>query len=189
MPVQSVHESIPCSEEGGRPFGPASLERRDHPSGTGFCDFPGVTILDYAGDLMWKQEEDYYSLSLAATARCRRTRTVSATFLITRRGARVTTGAVARPGRKAVGPTQSGRTGGPGRRSRRGPATGAPVHGFVGSIAHTSPQTCPPPPTSSVAAVVQSEAGDARKTTAAATSSTVPKRGTGSLLTSAPMPS
>jgi hypothetical protein len=39
------------------------LERRDHPSGTGFCDFPGVTILDYAGDLMWKQEEDYYSLS------------------------------------------------------------------------------------------------------------------------------
>ena len=37
--------------------------RRDHPSGQGTCDFPGVTILDYAGDLRWSQEEDYYSIS------------------------------------------------------------------------------------------------------------------------------
>jgi hypothetical protein len=37
--------------------------RRDHPSGKGTCDFPGVTILDYAGNGKWKQEEDYYSIS------------------------------------------------------------------------------------------------------------------------------
>lgn len=37
--------------------------RRDHPSGKGTCDFPGVTILDYAGNGLWKQEEDYYSIS------------------------------------------------------------------------------------------------------------------------------
>ena len=37
--------------------------RRDHPSGTGTCDFPGVTILDYAGNGRWSQEEDYYSIS------------------------------------------------------------------------------------------------------------------------------
>ncbi len=37
--------------------------RRDHPSGKGTCDFPGVTILDYAGGGRWKQEEDYYSIS------------------------------------------------------------------------------------------------------------------------------
>ena len=36
--------------------------RRDHPSGTGTIDFPGVTILDYAGGRQWKQEEDYWSV-------------------------------------------------------------------------------------------------------------------------------
>ena len=36
--------------------------RRDHPSGTGTIDFPGVTILDYAGGGQWKQEEDYWSV-------------------------------------------------------------------------------------------------------------------------------
>lgn len=37
--------------------------RRDHPSGRGTCDFPGVTILDYAGSGKWRQEEDFYSLA------------------------------------------------------------------------------------------------------------------------------
>jgi hypothetical protein len=37
--------------------------RRDHPSGKGTCDFPGVTILDYAGGGKWKKEEDFYSVS------------------------------------------------------------------------------------------------------------------------------
>lgn len=37
--------------------------RRDHPSGTGTCDFPGVTILDYAGGGKWAREEDFYALA------------------------------------------------------------------------------------------------------------------------------
>lgn len=37
--------------------------RRDHPSGRGTCDFPGVTILDYAGGGRWAREEDFYSLA------------------------------------------------------------------------------------------------------------------------------
>jgi hypothetical protein len=35
--------------------------RRDDPSGAGTIDFPGVTILDYAGGGRWRQEEDFYS--------------------------------------------------------------------------------------------------------------------------------
>jgi hypothetical protein len=35
--------------------------RRDHPSGQGTFDFPGVTILEYAGDGKWQSEEDFYS--------------------------------------------------------------------------------------------------------------------------------
>src|ERR1700747_3288890 len=34
--------------------------RRDHPSGQGTIDFPGVTLLDYAGDERWKREEDFW---------------------------------------------------------------------------------------------------------------------------------
>ncbi len=36
--------------------------RRDHPSGEGTIDFPGVTILGYAGDGLWSYEEDYWSV-------------------------------------------------------------------------------------------------------------------------------
>jgi hypothetical protein len=36
--------------------------RRDHPGGTGTIDFPGVTILDYAGGDLWQAEEDYWSV-------------------------------------------------------------------------------------------------------------------------------
>jgi hypothetical protein len=35
--------------------------RRDHPSGTGTIDFPGVTILEYAGGGLWSKEEDFYA--------------------------------------------------------------------------------------------------------------------------------
>lgn len=36
--------------------------RRDHPGGVGTIDFPGVTILDYAGNGRWSREEDYWSV-------------------------------------------------------------------------------------------------------------------------------
>jgi hypothetical protein len=42
--------------------------RRDHPSGEGTIDFPGITILDYAGDGRWSQEEDYWALPAARSA-------------------------------------------------------------------------------------------------------------------------
>ncbi len=35
--------------------------RRDHPGGRGTVDFPGVTILEYAGGGRWKLEEDFYA--------------------------------------------------------------------------------------------------------------------------------
>jgi hypothetical protein len=41
--------------------------RRDHPSGRGTIDFPGVTILEYAGNGLWRREEDYWAVP-AATA-------------------------------------------------------------------------------------------------------------------------
>jgi hypothetical protein len=36
--------------------------RRDHPSGTGVIDFPGVTILHYAGDGLFDFEEDFWAV-------------------------------------------------------------------------------------------------------------------------------
>jgi hypothetical protein len=42
--------------------------RRDHPSGKGCIDFPGITILDYAGDGHWKREEDFWAVPQAQTA-------------------------------------------------------------------------------------------------------------------------
>lgn len=39
--------------------------RRDHPSGEGYIDFPGVTILQYAGDGLWSREEDYWAEKLS----------------------------------------------------------------------------------------------------------------------------
>jgi hypothetical protein len=42
--------------------------RRDHPSGTGTIDFPGVTILEYAGDGHWRVEEDFWSVTEAEAA-------------------------------------------------------------------------------------------------------------------------
>ncbi len=42
--------------------------RRDHPSGSGVIDFPGITILDYAGKQQWKKEEDYWAVPTAHKA-------------------------------------------------------------------------------------------------------------------------
>ena len=36
--------------------------RRDHPRGSGTIDFPGITILDYAGNNRWRREEDYWAV-------------------------------------------------------------------------------------------------------------------------------
>lgn len=42
--------------------------RRDDPSGDGVIDFPGITILDYAGNGKWRREEDFWSLPEATKA-------------------------------------------------------------------------------------------------------------------------
>jgi len=39
--------------------------RRDHPRGSGTIDFPGITILDYAGNDRWCREEDYWAVPRA----------------------------------------------------------------------------------------------------------------------------
>lgn len=42
--------------------------RRDHPGGSGVIDFPGITILDYAGNGQWKREEDFWAVPTATRA-------------------------------------------------------------------------------------------------------------------------
>jgi hypothetical protein len=42
--------------------------RRDHPSGSGTIDFPGITILEYAGGGRFKREEDFWALPAAQHA-------------------------------------------------------------------------------------------------------------------------
>jgi uncharacterized protein (TIGR02246 family) len=42
--------------------------RRDHPSGRGVLDFPGVTILHYAGEGLFDYEEDFWSVPGARRA-------------------------------------------------------------------------------------------------------------------------
>jgi SnoaL-like protein len=39
--------------------------RRDHPSGEGTIDFPGVTLLQYAGRGRWSREEDFWAVPQA----------------------------------------------------------------------------------------------------------------------------
>jgi hypothetical protein len=39
--------------------------RRDHPSGRGTIDFPGVTVLQYAGSNHWSREEDFWAVPTA----------------------------------------------------------------------------------------------------------------------------
>ena len=42
--------------------------RRDHPSGSGTIDFPGITVLRYAGDGQWCGEEDFWAFTTAQRA-------------------------------------------------------------------------------------------------------------------------
>lgn len=42
--------------------------RRDNPSGEGYVDFPGISILTYAGNGKWRQQEDYWAQSLGMQA-------------------------------------------------------------------------------------------------------------------------
>ena len=42
--------------------------RRDDPGGTGVIDFPGITILEYAGGGRWRREEDFWSMKGAQAA-------------------------------------------------------------------------------------------------------------------------
>jgi SnoaL-like protein len=39
--------------------------RRDHPNGQGTIDFPGITILQYAGNNQWNREEDFWAVPKA----------------------------------------------------------------------------------------------------------------------------
>ena len=41
------------------------INRRDNPSGEGVMDFPGITILQYAGSTQWSSEEDYWAEKLS----------------------------------------------------------------------------------------------------------------------------
>jgi hypothetical protein len=42
--------------------------RRDHPSGSGTIDFPGITILEYAGNGRFRMEEDFWAVPQAQKA-------------------------------------------------------------------------------------------------------------------------
>ena len=42
--------------------------RRDHPAGSGTIDFPGITIVHYAGDGLFDFEEDYWAVPGARRA-------------------------------------------------------------------------------------------------------------------------
>jgi hypothetical protein len=36
--------------------------RRDHPGGRGTIDFPGISVLEYAGAGRWRREEDFWAV-------------------------------------------------------------------------------------------------------------------------------
>ncbi len=40
------------------------INRRDHPGGGASLDFPGITVLQYAGDMKWSMQEDYWAEKL-----------------------------------------------------------------------------------------------------------------------------
>jgi hypothetical protein len=66
--LYTVYEWHAVDEAGGRVI-VYMQNRRDHPSGEGTIDFPGVTILGYAGSNQWCYEEDFWAVPTAyATA-------------------------------------------------------------------------------------------------------------------------
>ena len=112
--LYTAYEWHTIDEEAGRAI-VYMQNRRDHPSGTGTIDFPGITILEYGGDGLWKAEEDYWAVPASRRA--------LKAYAEARQEARpgpqaeadcATTGATARPGRAARRPGSSA----PGRSAR-----------------------------------------------------------------------
>ena len=62
--LYTVHEWHVVDEARGRVV-VYMQNRRDHPSGQGTIDFPGITILHYAGDNQWDLEEDFWAVQKA----------------------------------------------------------------------------------------------------------------------------
>jgi hypothetical protein len=62
--LYTVYEWHTIDEQRGRVI-VYMQNRRDHPSGKGVLDFPGITILDYAGHGQWCREEDYWAVPAA----------------------------------------------------------------------------------------------------------------------------
>jgi hypothetical protein len=60
--LYTAYEWHTIDEDGGRAI-VYMQNRRDHPSGKGTIDFPGITILEYAGNNRWKREEDYWAVA------------------------------------------------------------------------------------------------------------------------------
>lgn len=60
--LYTAYEWHTIDEDGGRAI-VYMQNRRDHPSGNGTIDFPGITILEYAGNNQWKLEEDYWAVA------------------------------------------------------------------------------------------------------------------------------
>jgi hypothetical protein len=65
--IYTAYEWHLIDEEAGRVV-VYMQNRRDHPSGTGTIDFPGITILEYAGEGRWRVEEDFWSVTEAEAA-------------------------------------------------------------------------------------------------------------------------
>ena len=59
--LYTAYEWHVVDPEGGRVI-VAMQNRRDDPRGGPPIDFPGVTILEYAGGGLWRKEEDYWSV-------------------------------------------------------------------------------------------------------------------------------
>jgi hypothetical protein len=65
--LYTAYEWHTIDEEAGRAI-VYMQNRRDHPSGVGTIDFPGITILEYGGDGLWKAEEDYWAVPASRRA-------------------------------------------------------------------------------------------------------------------------
>lgn len=65
--LYTAYEWHVVDEEGSRVL-VYMQNRRDHPSGSGTIDFPGITILGYAGGGLFDYEEDFWAVPAARKA-------------------------------------------------------------------------------------------------------------------------